>query len=116
VYALSETGGIRHLPGGIDQYIAERRALAGPAEPARRAPAAPPAQAVLRATRKEVARLERALERLSEREAALHESMAAAATDHVRLRELQTELGEVTSEREQLEAAWLDAAEALEGG
>jgi ABC transport system ATP-binding/permease protein len=115
VYALSELSGIRHLPGGIDQYITERRALAEPAEPSRRAPAAPPAQAVIRAARKEAARLERALERLSEREASLHTAMAEAATDFVRLRELQTELRAVTSERESLEAAWLEAAETLEG-
>jgi ATP-binding cassette subfamily F protein uup len=115
VYALSETGGVRHLPGGIDQYIAERRALAAPAEPPRRAASSPPAQAVLRAARKDLARLERTLERLSEREASLHEAMAAAATDHVRLRELQTELSEVASEREETEAAWLEAAAILEG-
>ena len=33
----------------------------------------------------------------------------------MRLRELQAELREVTSERESLEAAWLEAAETLEG-
>jgi ATP-binding cassette subfamily F protein uup len=111
VYGL-DGGGIRHLPGGIDQYVAERRP---PPEPPRRAPSAPPAQAVLRAARKEAQRLERALDRLSEREAALHEAMAEAATDHVRLRELQADLAAVSAERESLEAAWLEAAEALEG-
>ncbi len=65
----------------------------------------------MRAARKEVARLERALEKLGEREEALHEAMAAAATDHVRLRELQAELAAVAAEREQLEAEWLEAAE-----
>jgi ATP-binding cassette subfamily F protein uup len=113
VYALVD-GGVRHLPGGIDQYVAERRAVAEP-EPARRAPSAPPAQAVIRAARKEAQRLERALERLGERETALHEAMAEAATDHVRLRELQADLAAVSAERESLEAAWLEAAEALEG-
>jgi ATP-binding cassette subfamily F protein uup len=113
VYALMD-GGVRHLPGGIDQYVAERRAATELAEPPRRAPSAPPAQAVIRAARKEAQRLERALDRLSEREAALHEAMVAAATDHVRLRELQSELAEVASEREELEAAWLEAAETLE--
>jgi ATP-binding cassette subfamily F protein uup len=113
VYGL-DGGGVRHLPGGIDQYVAERRALAEPPpEPERRS--APPAQAVIRAARKEAQRLERALDRLGERETQLHEAMADAATDHVRLRELQTELGEVASERESLEAAWLEAAETLEG-
>jgi ATP-binding cassette subfamily F protein uup len=113
VYALSD-GGIRHLPGGIDQYLAERRTAEELAEPPRRARSAPPAQAVIRAARKEVQRLERALERLGEREASLHDAMAAAATDHVRLRELQSDLAAVTAERESVEAAWLEAAEALE--
>ena len=41
--------------------------------------------------------------------------MAASATDHVRLRELQAELEAVAAERERLEAAWLEASETLEG-
>jgi ATP-binding cassette subfamily F protein uup len=69
----------------------------------------------LRAARKEVARLERAIEKLAEREAALHEAMAASATDHERLRDLQAELRARVGEREQLEATWLQAAETLEG-
>ena len=71
-----------------------------------------PNQAVVRAARKEVARLERALEKLGEREEALHDEMAAAATDHVRLRELQQALSENAAERERLETEWLEAAEA----
>jgi ATP-binding cassette subfamily F protein uup len=66
---------------------------------------------VIRAARKDLARLERALEKLTERESALHEQMAAAATDHVRLRELQQQLGQSAAEREELEAQWLEAAE-----
>jgi ATP-binding cassette subfamily F protein uup len=112
VYAL-DGGGIRHLPGGIDQYVAERREVSAPPEPARRTE--PPAQAVIRAARKEAQRLERALDRLGERETQLHDAMAEAATDHVRLRELQAELGQVTAERVSLETAWLEAAAALEG-
>ena len=107
-------GGLRHLPGGVDQYIALRAEAADPdPAPARRAPSAP-AGAVLRATRKEVQRLEREIERLSAREAALHEEMAANATDHERLRELTARLAGLTAEREELEAAWLEASEALE--
>ena len=59
-----------------------------------------------------MARLERALERLAEREAALHTEMAAAATDHMRLAGLQAELDALAAEREALEAAWLETAEA----
>ena len=41
--------------------------------------------------------------------------MAASATDHVRLRELQATLDALAAEREELEAAWLESSEALEG-
>ena len=58
--------------------------------------------------------MERALERLGEREAELQEAMAAAATDHVRLRELQDALETLRAERDELEAAWLEQSELLE--
>ena len=70
---------------------------------------------MVRAARKEVARLERALDRLGEREEALQGEMAASATDHVRLRALQAELAALGSERHELEAAWLESSEVLEG-
>jgi ATP-binding cassette subfamily F protein uup len=114
VYALTESGGIRHLPGGVDQYVQTRRAATEPAPPPSRSPSATPAGAVLRTARKEVQRIERALDRLGEREAALYEQMAAAAADHVRLHDLQGELEAATAERERLEAAWLEHSEALE--
>ncbi|WP_028060787.1 ABC-F family ATP-binding cassette domain-containing protein [Candidatus Solirubrobacter pratensis] len=115
VYGLMGDGGIRHLPGGVDQYLALRAATGEESSPPARVEGRPvPAQAVVRAARKEVQRLERALEKLEAREAALHEEMAAAATDHVRLRELQSELEAAGTERDRLEAAWLETSEALE--
>jgi ATP-binding cassette subfamily F protein uup len=69
----------------------------------------------MREARKELARLERALDRLGDREARLHEQMAAQATDHVRLGELDSELAALAAERDELEAAWLQTAAVLEG-
>ena len=120
VYALEDSGGIRHLPAGIDQYVAERRARAeaAPVSAPRRAAQGEkpqPAGAVVRAARKEIARAERALDRLGEREAELQEAMAAAATDHVRLGELQAELETLRAERDAVEASWLEQSERLEG-
>ena len=118
VHALMGDGGIRHLPGGIDQYVELRRRAAEPARAptARDGASAPvPQGAQLRAARKEVQRLERALEKLSAREAQLHEEMAVSATDHAALRELNAQLAAVSGERDELEAAWLDVSEALEG-
>ncbi len=120
VHALTGDGGVRHLPGGIDQYVAARREPVAPAAAAEQASGKPGAKApagaggAARAARKEVARLERTVGRLGEREAALHEAMAASATDHERLRELQAELAALVGERETAETDWLQAAEALE--
>ena len=117
VYALTGDGAIRHLPGGIEQYVAARRAsVAAPAPAPRPARPARPAGAggAQRAARKEIERLERALDRLTVREHEIHAAMAASATDHERLRELQDELAGCAAEREEVEAAWLEVAETLE--
>ncbi len=116
VYALEDGGTLRHLPGGIDQYVQLRHEAADAAAPAAPdAAAAPAAGAVLRAARKELARLERALDKLTAREAALHEEMAANASDHARLHELQGELTAVAADRVRLETEWLEVSAALEG-
>ena len=118
VYALMGDGGIRHMPGGIEQYVALRAAsetggsAAAPAPTPRTETAR--SGAVLRAARKDVQRLERDLERVGDRETALHEEMAGHASDHERLRELTARLTELGAERERLESAWLEASERLE--
>jgi ATP-binding cassette subfamily F protein uup len=119
VFGLMGDGGIRHLPGGIEQYVELRReagevdVAVAPRTQQLQAPA--PSGAVLRAARKEVQRLERALEKLDGREAALHDEMSANATDHGRLRELNAGLAALSTEREQLETAWLETSASLEG-
>ena len=117
VYALMGDGGIRHMPGGIEQYVALRAGeavTAAPAAPSPRRREAAPSGAVLRAARKDVQRLEREIERVGDREAALHEEMAANASDHERLRDLTALLAELGAQREQLEGEWLAASELLE--
>jgi ATP-binding cassette subfamily F protein uup len=115
VHAL-DGGAVRHLPGGVEQYLQSRApGREAPAPPARRPDAPRPSGALVREARKELARLERALDRLADREARLHEDMAAQATDHVRLGELDAELSALTAERDALEAAWLETAAALDG-
>ncbi|HWH11199.1 MAG TPA: ABC-F family ATP-binding cassette domain-containing protein [Solirubrobacteraceae bacterium] len=118
VFALTEDAGIRHLPGGIDEYVELRRSAASQAADG---PARPPAPARAigaggdgRAARKEVQRLERALERVAAQATSLHESMAASGTDHGRLIELQAELDRLAGDRERLEESWLVVAESLE--
>ncbi len=117
VHALMGDGRIRHLPGGVDQYVALRRGAAeAAAAPSPRAVAAErPRGAALRDARKRAERAERDLERLAAREVDLHEQMATHATDHERLRELTEGLRALGDERDAAEAAWLEASEELEG-
>jgi ATP-binding cassette subfamily F protein uup len=137
VYAIAAAGGLRHVPGGIDQYLRERPDTDARTPPASRqtgsdqadsrqpASSSPERQlsagAVARAARKdarrdelELKRLERSIARLAVREGDLTEEMAANATDHGRLADLQTGLEELLAERERLETAWLELSESLE--
>ncbi len=109
-YALTGGGRCDLLPGGIEQYLAER-AASPPTSPARPESRTGSASARERRTAKEMARIEGQLSKLDDRITALHETMAAAAHDHVRLGELNIELGELLGRKESLEEAWLAAAE-----
>ncbi len=64
-----------------------------------------------RAARKEMARLERQIDRLTSQEDKLSAALAENATDYVRLTELGAELREVQDEKARLEEQWLEAAE-----
>ena len=70
--------------------------------------------AAVRAARKELSRLERQLDKLRDREARLHDEMAAAASDHQRVLELDAGLRVLHEERELLEHRWLELAEVAE--
>jgi ABC transport system ATP-binding/permease protein len=118
VFALMGDGGLRHLPGGIEQYLNLRTAAdAEPPEPPRATGSARPAPpgAQRRAAQKELARVERELERSERRDAELQAAMTEAATDATRLDELTRELAALASERERLEASWLELSETLDG-
>ena len=109
-YALTGGGRCDLLPGGIEQYLAERASAASPsarAEPAK----GESASARERRTGKEMARIEGQLEKLEQRIVALHSSMAEAAADHVRVAELNGELQDLMARKDSLEEAWLAAAD-----
>ncbi|MGH2958708.1 MAG: ABC transporter ATP-binding protein, partial [Solirubrobacterales bacterium] len=127
VYGLMGDGGLRHLPGGIDQYVKERRAAGseGEADWAPKGGGAKPLTpgAQMKADRKEVKRvqkelrrIERQLESLNSREAELHELLIEHATDYEQLAPLQAELATAVERKESLEAEWLENSELLEAG
>ena len=124
--ALLGDGRLRDLPGGVDEYLALRRAArdlsaaaAGTPAPAAATSAegtgAPDAGA-LRAARKELARLDRQLRTLGDRESRLHERMAVAASDHEAVLALDADLRALHQERAALEERWLELAELTDTG
>ncbi|WP_036570290.1 ABC-F family ATP-binding cassette domain-containing protein [Nocardioides sp. URHA0032] len=122
VWALLGDGQISMLPRGVDEYL-ERRAAAlhlemTPPTPPEPAPAVPvkvkAGSAEERNARKVLARTDKQLERIAEREAALNAEIAEHAQDYVRLAELSAQLDELAAEKEELELEWLEAAEVLE--
>jgi ABC transport system ATP-binding/permease protein len=114
-YAILD-GRLRHLPGGIDEYL---RLTADTARAAKPAPAAtePPAMtgAQRRAAEKELAAVDRQLSRLADRIAATHATLAEHdQSDHVGVTKLTRELRALQDEVAAVEGRWLELSEALE--
>jgi ABC transport system ATP-binding/permease protein len=125
-YAIFD-GRLRHLPGGIDEYLRLRaRAMeAGGSSALRSASPVPvsvpagdgftPGSAAERVAKKELDRLDRQIARAGEREAKLHAELAANATDYAKLTELGAQLAAAEAEKSDLEERWLEVASSLEG-
>ncbi|WP_228982978.1 ABC-F family ATP-binding cassette domain-containing protein [Streptomyces sp. DH12] len=119
--ALLGDATLRMLPRGIDEYLERRRRMveaAAGAPAANTAGAAPAAKAVkaasaadARAAKKELQRIERQLDKVSEKESALHARIAENATDFAEVAKLDAQLRELGAEREELEMRWLELAE-----
>ncbi len=136
IWALMGDGTIGMLPRGVDEYLELRkRQLAGvspgsisvargSAEVSAVEPVAPShgvtkpkakiGGAEERAARKTVARIDKQLAKLVEREAALNTALEAAASDYEEMGRIGAELTAVAEERESLELEWLEAAALLE--
>ncbi|BCP00264.1 ABC-F family ATP-binding cassette domain-containing protein [Mycobacterium intracellulare] len=129
-YAVLD-GRLRHLPGGVDEYLrlAERRQdgagteEARPAQASRSAQESQPSQASRpamsgaqrRAAEKEVASLDRQLARLADRIKDKHHELAAHdQSDHVGITRLTQELRALEDEVAATESRWLELSELLE--
>ena len=124
-FALLGDGSLRHLPGGVDQYLELRKhSLSGLGKTTpTRATEKPMAEgkpaltgAALREAEKNLSRIERALEKLANEEAKLHEQMAAHdQADYEGLGSLAKQQAEYNAKRDQLESEWLETSEQLQG-
>jgi len=115
-YAILD-GRLRHLPGGIDEYLR----LAGRTPATRASAQAPAAEAQAmsgaqrRTAEKELASADRQLARLAERIAAKHSELAEHdQADHVGVSKLTAELHALESEVAATESRWMELSEVLE--
>ena len=133
VWALLGDGQISMLPRGVDEYLERRHAslaeqasvsaptpASGPEFPAGQAGSgtkgpqkAKPGSAEERTARKAVARIDKRLAKITEREAALNAQILEDAQDYEKLAAISAELAALAAERETLELEWLVATELL---
>ncbi len=124
-YAIID-GRLRHLPGGVDEYLELRRragATAPRPHPAASSTGRGPDRsheglsgAERRGVQKEVASIERRIDKRTAQVQALHQRMADHDhTDHVGLRRLDEQLRAIEAETVELEERWLELSERLGG-
>jgi ATP-binding cassette subfamily F protein uup len=117
-YAIID-GHLRHLPGGVDEYlriVARRQADTGSDRPSdHSATREALSGAELRNVEKEIAALDRALVKLSERVNAKHVELAEHdQSDHVGIARLTQELRGLEGEVADKETRWLELSELIE--
>ena len=115
-FALLGDGSLRHLTGGIEQYLQLRAASLGAKVEAKPAEtkATGLSGAQLRDAEKNLSRIERALEKIAQDEAVLHGKMAEHdQSDFEGLSALVAKQSELNQKREDLEAEWLETSELL---
>jgi ATP-binding cassette subfamily F protein uup len=143
-YALLGDGSLRHLTGGVDQYLELRKhslkasakaaaagqsatgnpmlvgggnagSIAPPSVAASATGGAPKLSgAELRNAEKNLARIERALEKLASEEAELHQQLTIHdPTDYAGLAALAAKQAEFNDKRDGLELEWLEASDLL---
>ncbi|MFE7844375.1 ABC-F family ATP-binding cassette domain-containing protein [Microbacterium sp. NPDC057407] len=112
-------GHLRHLPGGVDEYLRlrERERAAGSATTDAAASVPPTAGlsgAELRAAQKEAAALERRLEKLEAQITAARTGLADHdQSDYVGLGAEMARIGSLEAERDDVEARWFEVTETM---
>jgi ATP-binding cassette subfamily F protein uup len=102
---------LRDLPRGIDEYLERREDIYSKIVVTEKHSISSAAQE--RLIKKEIARLEKQIEKVTSEEEALRKEEAEASFDHQALIEIGKKLEEVVSRREKLESEWLELSEQI---
>lgn len=126
VFGLLGDGTVRHLPGGIPEYLkirqetdhvplmADEPGFTPDADVSSASPAALDATQT-RAAKKQLSRLERTIAACDKEEQKLHDQLAEHATDYEKCAELNSALIESKERKHAAELEWMELAEQLEG-
>ncbi|MCW2800091.1 MAG: transporter ATP-binding protein [Aeromicrobium sp.] len=118
-YAILD-GHLRHLPGGVDQYLRLRKeqdspAASNPSTAGHEAAAPTLSSAELRNIKKEIASIDRKMEKLSARIDAIHTEMAQHdPTDGVGLSALSIEVSRLEAQVADHETRWIELSELVD--
>jgi ATP-binding cassette subfamily F protein uup len=102
---------LRDLPRGIDEYLERREEYFAKKEVVEKKSISEAAQE--RLVKKEIARLEKQLEKIVAEEEELRKEETGSALDYEALVEIGKKLQEVVSRREKLESEWLELSEQI---
>jgi ATPase subunit of ABC transporter with duplicated ATPase domains len=115
-YAIVGDGKIRHLTGGVDQYLKLRAQQDAPMAQIKTEVSSSLSGAERRNLEKDLARIERMLDKRNQEKAALETELASLdQSNYEGLISLGEKLAGLSSEIEQLELDWLDAQHRLQG-
>ena len=115
-YAILGDGRIRHLTGGVDQYLKLRAQQDAPVAQVKAEVSSSLSGAERRNLEKDLARIERMLDKRNQDKAALETELASFdQSDYEGLIALGEKLAGLSSEIDQLELDWLDAQHRLQG-
>ena len=112
-WALLGDGSCVLLPGGVEEYLERRRGTRNSSSTSTPPTGDKPRSdaALERARKKELARLESQLSKVDSEIERIHEAMTTAATDFEKLAALDADLRTARARKDELEEAWLLAAE-----
>ena len=116
-WALFGDGKLTNLPGGIDDYLKRRHAIASrtPAPEPKPESEKPRSGSEMRRLSKEMAAVERKIAKTRDQLAAVEDDMAAYATDMDQLVALGAQADGLKHQLDDLETRWLELGEQLEG-
>jgi len=113
--AIDGDGELRKVAGGVTSWVASQMAPPASANAqATKVPTRTPDRTADIALGRQLRDLDKAMARLGQRRASLHEALLATS-DHLELARLGGELGAVQSQLSEAEEQWLELAEHLEG-